>query len=246
MMLLAAILVFSACSSDDETDKVTLSKTNYVMYHDDRNAIEGTNVENTTWSSDNEYVATIENNTIVGQYVGKTVVKSANKKQSFSVEVKPKYHTYEEPCLDWGATKSDIIAKYGSPLAETEDVIGYKTSNPNAPLMMFTFKNGKLSASAVTCKISVAYQLTDFLMERYLPIDVDASNYSATLVHCVGKKDNHQIDYIVGMQYNSSMGGINVIYIPNDSKTRTAEKITADFLSNLLKDYQEKIDAIKL
>lgn len=48
------------------------------------------------------------------------------------------------------------------------------------------------------------------------------------------------------MQYNSSMGGINVIYIPNDSKTRTAEKITADFLSNLLKDYQEKIDAIKL
>ena len=108
--------------------------------------------------------------------------------------MKPRYNTYEEPYLEWGASKSAIKAKYGTPKSEDTNSLLYQTSNPNAPIMLYVFENGKMATCGVVCKISTAYQLGDFLVERYVPVKVDVDNYSATLLHCYGKISDTKID----------------------------------------------------
>lgn len=226
MLLLATMFTFTACSSDDddETDSTKLSKTAYTMYAEGTQNIEGTNVSNIVWDSDNEFVATVKNNVITGQYVGKTTVKSTTKNLLFTVEVMPKYRTYEEPCLEWGISKASIKAKYGTPTKETSDGLIYQTSNTDVPYMTFVFENDKLYVSGVICKTSIASQLAEFLTERYVPTKVDMSNYTAAFAHCYGKISDPQIDYVVGMQYGSSVGGLVVAYSPF-SGSRSSNKM---------------------
>lgn len=225
MLLLATLLTFTACSGD-EPDNTKLSQTSYMMYHGDKQSVNGSNCSDIVWSSENEFVATVRNNVITGQYVGKTTVNSTTKNLTFSVEVRPKYNTYEEPYLDWGASKSAIKAKYGTPKSEDTNSLLYQTSNSNAPIMLYVFENGEMSTCGVVCKVSTAYELGDFLVERYVPVKVDVDNYSATLLHCYGKISDPQVDYGVAMQYNSSIGGILVAYTHvNSSKSRSGDNI---------------------
>lgn len=56
MLLLATVLMFTACGGDDEPDNIKLSKTTYSMYHEDTQTIEGTNLADIVWESDNEFV----------------------------------------------------------------------------------------------------------------------------------------------------------------------------------------------
>lgn len=95
MLLFATIFTFTSCGGDDdEPDNTKLSKTSYSLYHEENQEIEGTNVSGLVWDSENEFVATVKNGVITGQFVGKTMVKSS-KNLSFTAEVKPRYHTYE-------------------------------------------------------------------------------------------------------------------------------------------------------
>lgn len=241
MLLLATMVVFTACGGDDdEPDNTNLSKTTYSMYHEDTQTIEGTNLTDIVWEPENEFVAVVENGAITGQYVGKTIVKSSTKNLMFTVEVKPRYHTYEEPLLDWNATMTSIKSKYGTPESENATSLLYKTSNANVPYMLYVFKNGKLYTCGVVSKITIASQLVDFLLERYIPIQVDVNNYQATLIHCYGSLSDPQTDYGIAMQYNSSMGGILVAYTSIDnSKSRSADVIdyseVFESLENVLK-----------
>lgn len=224
MLLFATLLTFMSCG--DEPDNTKLSKTDYSMFHGDTQVIEGVNLTDIVWDSENEFVATVGKNAISGQYVGKTTVRSVAKKLAFTVEVKPVYNIYEEPCLRWGASRAYIKAKYGTPQSEDFNSVIYKTANPNAPIMIFMFENDMLSSSGVVCKVSAASQLADFLLERYVPVEVDINNYTATLLHCHGKISNPQIDYGVGMQFNTSIGGIVVAYVnPDNAKARSVGAI---------------------
>jgi len=46
---------------------------------------------------------------------------------------------------------------------------------------------------------------------------VNTSTYTATFAHCYGRKDNPQVDYAGKMAYQSSIGGILVVYASNSS-----------------------------
>lgn len=226
MLLLATLFTFTSCGGDDEPDNTKLSQTSYTLYHEDTQEIKGSNLTGIEWNSENEFVATVKNGVITAQYVGETTVKSVNDNLEFSVEVKPKYNTYEEPYLDWGASKATIKAKYGTPAGEDTNSLLYQTSNSNAPIMLYLFENGKMSTCGVVCKVSTAYELGDFLVERYVPVKVDVDDYSATLLHCYGKRSDPQVDYGVAMQYSSSIGGILVAYSHVDNtKSGGAENI---------------------
>lgn len=236
MLLLATIFTFTSCGGDDEEpDNTKLSKTSYALYHEETQGIEGTNISDLAWNSENEFVATVKSGVITGRYVGKTVVETT-KNLSFTVEVKPRYHTYEEPSLEWGASKATIKAKYGTPYSENATGLIYKTTNSNAPMMTFIFENNKMSNCGVVCKISIASQLADFLLERYVPVKVDTNNYSATLLHCYGKINDPQIDFGVAMQYSSSIGGILVAYTPTttSSKSRGSDDVDFDRVFNVM------------
>lgn len=229
MLLLATLLTFTACSGD-EPDNTKLSQTSYVMYHGDKQSINGSNCSDIVWNSENEFVATVKNNVITGQYVGKTTVKSATKNMIFSVEVKPRHFLFEEPCLDFGASKAEIKSKRGTPTKEDATGLIYETGNANVPIELYAFQNGELYTCGVVCKLSAGNTLVDFLTERYLTIKVDMDNYSANFMHCYGTFKDPKWDYALGMQYSSSMGGLLVAYMEGDDKnTRSRSEI--DFCS---------------
>ncbi len=226
MLLLATILTFTACSDDDEPDDAKLSTNSYTLYHDSAQLIEGTGIDDLTWDSENEFVATVEDGMVKGMFVGETIVRSTTKNLSFTAEVKPMYYTYEEPCLDFGASKASIKAKRGTPDSEDATSLMYETNNPNAPIELYVFQNGGLYTCGVACKVSIANELADFLLERYLPVKVDKDNYSATFTHCYGKISDPKIDYGVAMQYSSSLGGLLVAYTGvNGSKSKSRSTV---------------------
>lgn len=230
MLLLATMPMYTACGGDDdEPDNTKLSQTSYTMYSEDTQDIKGSNLSDIVWSSENEFVATVKNNVITGQLVGKTTVKSATKNMTFSVEVKPRYNTYEEPYLYWGASKSAIKAKYGTPISEDANSLVYQTSNPDAPMMIYMFENGKMSSAGVVCEVSIADELGDFLVERYVPVDVDNDSNLVTLLHCYGKMSDPQTDYAVVMGYSSEIRGIVIAYSQFErSKSRNANNIVLE------------------
>lgn len=213
LMVVATSVALVGCSKDDGgADAGRLTKSSYVMYQDDTCDIEGENISKVEWDSENEFVATVENGIITGQFVGETTVKSGAGNLSFSVVVKPQYHIYDEPYMEWGASKAAVRAKLGAPYSEDTGNLVYRTTNSNAPLVIYLFENDRLVSCGVACSKSTAYTLSYFLVERYVPVRVDVDNYSATLLHCYGKKSDPQVDYGVMMAYNSKVGAILVVY----------------------------------
>ena len=212
MLLFATMLLLLTGCSKDEPDKSKLSQQLYSMYPEETQDIQGTNLSDVIWDSNNEFATTVQNNVITGRYVGNAIVRSTTGNLVFSVNVSPKYHTYTEPSLEWGASKSEIRKIYGAPDSEKDNALFYKTTNTDAPIMIFMFKNDGMYTCGVLCKYSSASQLGNFLAERYVPVDVDYSNYTATMLHCYGKISEPQVDYGVAMQVSSSVGGILVAY----------------------------------
>ena len=220
VLLLALIAAMPVVSCTNEV-KATLSKTHYTLYHSTTEKIQGTDVENIDWQSNNEFVATISNDVIEGQHVGNTRVESPKGGLVFSVEVKPRYSLYDEPDMDWGASKATIMSRHGKPYISTDDVLFYESGNQNVPLYGYLFKNDELYSSAVFAKVSAISNLIDFLTERYITIKVDESTYTAYFTHCSGKIKDPKIDYAVGMSYSSSIGAIQVLYINTENNTKS-------------------------
>lgn len=232
MLLSAALITFSSCGDDEKKDLNVpkLTKTSYTMHQADVQAIKGTNIEDLAWESDNEFVATVENSSITGMYVGKTNVKSLTNNLTFTVEVEPKYNIYEEPLIDWNATKVTIKAKYGAPDYETDESLLYQTSNSNAPMMLFLFQDGKIFSYSVVCVPYVASQVVDFLSERYLLLKDDTVNKSLYFAHCYGKIKNPKADYGVVMQYNADVQRYMVMYL-NVQSDESRSVYEADYAS---------------
>ena len=112
----------------------------------------------------------------------------------------------------------------------------FKTNNSKAPYYIFLFDEKGMSASGVVVELSAGMELVDFLIERYLPVDVDTSRYSATFVHAYGKISNPQTDYGAYMRA-ASTGDILVAYTAIGTKTRTSEQTvhhTLEIMDNLL------------
>lgn len=239
MLLLAATAtLLPSCSDDkDKPDNATLSKTSYTMHQAEKQSIEGNNISDIAWDSENEFVATVKDGVITGTFVGKTNVKSSTGNLTFSVEVTPKYNLYEEPCMDWGISKDELTSKQGTPYSETEDILFYTTSSNDVPVTFYMFKNNKLYCSGALGKASVAESLLQFLGERYVPIEIDSDDLSATFAHCYGKISDPHFDYGVAMQYKSEISGFFIVYLPNnDSATRSLESFDNSEMIKVVKE----------
>lgn len=219
-LLLAFVAAMSVTScTDDEKSKVTLSKTSYTLYHSETAQIQGTNIDACDWWSSNDFVATISDGVIKGQYVGSTWGNSSQG-HSFTVDVKPKYNLYTEPYMKWGASQATIKSYCGTPASSTSDGLIYESGNSNVPLYVYMFDNTGMYCCGVLVKVSAASTLADFLTERYLTYSVDMSTYTAYFAHCSGKKDSPNVDYAVSMTYSASLGGILVVYVNGNSSSK--------------------------
>ena len=221
VLLLAFVAAMSVTScTDDEKSKATLSKTSYTLYHSETAQIQGTNIDACDWWSSNDFVATISDGVIKGQYVGYTEVKATEQGLSFGVVVNPKYRLYIEPNMDWGASQAIIKSQWGEPVSSSNEGLIFQSGNPDVPYYVYMFNNTGMYCCGVVVKASAASTLADFLTERYLTYSVDMSTYTAYFAHCSGKKDNPDVDYAVSMRYSASLGGILVVYVNGNSSSK--------------------------
>ncbi len=222
LFLLAVVAIGFISCSKNEND--ALSKRYYTLYHSQKENIQCENASIYDWVSNNEFVATISNGVIEGQFVGETGVKEPAHGLSFFVQVKPKYNLYDEPDLNWGASIETIRNRYGTPYSSDSELLVYKSSNSNVLDYMYMFNNNKLMCSCVIVPLSAASALGDFLAERYVLIGGNVDKYEAYLCHCYGKISDPKYDYAVAFKVNT--GGILVAYISKSAFTGTRVDIT--------------------
>lgn len=217
MLLCTVAIGFVSCQSENQD--LNLTKTNYTLYSDATTKIEGSDLSNTVWDSDNEFVAVAEGDVLTSKLVGSTTIKSGN--SNIFVTVKPRYTLYKEPEMLWGCTKKQIIAKCGTPTSTSGDTVIYETGNYAAPYELYLFENDRLTSCGVLVQLSYSSNLIDFIGERYVIIAVEGA--TATFVHCYGKISDPKFDYGGQLAYQSSLGGLLVGYVANSSNSSSSE-----------------------
>lgn len=232
MLLLATTLCFYSCSEDDDSKKIVLSQTSYSMYPDASAKIKGSGLSNIIWDSNNEFVAKAEDDMIYSNKVGSATLYCNEHK--ISVTVKPKYSLYTEPDMTWGCSKNYIISKYGKPYYDGGNTILYQTNNSKVPTISYMFDDRGMYACGVQVEWQAAYELLDFLDERYVFYSVDTSAYTANFAHCYGKIDNPQIDYAGQFAYQSSLGSILLVYAGNTTTRGVIDDSIFESMSNAI------------
>lgn len=172
----ACAMLFTSC----ENSKMKISPSHITLQFEDEVGL--TVIDNhsdVSWSTDNEFVASVDNNGIVtAEHVGTTTITAKDGKDEAycSVSVTPEYYTYNEPIMDWGCSKQTIISKKGTPDNNQSDVIAYIQSESKAIVEMYKFEYGKLVMSYVVLPLNFANtDVANFLIERYLPVTMTDS-----------------------------------------------------------------------
>ena len=214
LMSIAVIvsLMLSSCKKDDDETPLTISQSSLSMVHGDTITI--TANQKSTFSSSDPFVATVsDNGKIEAKHVGQTIVTATSGGQSkeCTVTVNPSYNLYKEPILDFNLTKNDIKAQETRPLEEDRDTALIYTDKKTY-LMRYSFDPQTSKLKSVTYGIpNISYAqssvLTDFLIERYQPIDLketecffinsDNPNTASMIVSMTLSVNRLQIDAVV-------------------------------------------------
>lgn len=215
LMLLCAVvgLSFTSCSDDNNGErKLSQTELSLIAGQSAKLIYDG----NCTWSSDEPLIAEVDNSgNVIANRVGETTIWAND--ESCKVKVTPQYNTYMEPYMEWGASESEVtnfMNGYQN-LGKNGNALGFADLD-NEIVYMYTFENNSLSSSAIGASfISKGEEITHFLLERYVPIDVDESSYLAIMIS-IDKKIG------VAVSFNASSGLMMVLYMPiNDNSTNT-------------------------
>jgi hypothetical protein len=241
ILALALPMVFVGCSKEEQ-DLIWLNSSQKTLYHEDEFQIEATSNSKITYSSENEYHAKVsETGLVTAQFVGETNILLSNSEDSrtFKVTVQPKINLYPEPDVKLGDTKSSIIAKFGSPDSETENVIAYTDYSSAAPILMFSFDaSNKMTGYSIMVNSLYSSVMSDFFLERYLIV----TERDGTFLFINGISLNTATMAISLSLYNTSYW--QVIYMPNTEKTSSASlnssksSVNTDEFDEILKQLQ--------
>lgn len=203
ILSLLAVVFLTSCGNDNEPSKfsdVTLVAGSTKTLKD------GANFK---WTSENDYIATLENGTIEAKRVGS--VKMACSEGSFKVTVTPQYNYYSEPYIQFGASKSDVKgAMKGSELVkETEDMLLY-AGTEYTTYVCYSFKDSKLNSSSIYTQSKYVQECANWAKERYV-IMAAGDNYIGlatvdmkTLIVLMPTKLNNKYYYLMMYSANTS------------------------------------------
>lgn len=171
-------LSFVQCTKDNESSKsIELTTLVATLNFGDNFQIAANSKHPLTYTSDNEYHAAVSSSGLVtARFVGETSIsiKSEFDFKKVKVTVKPEYVLYPDPLLEFGKSRSSIIAKLGTPGSETADAIAYTKVSNAADIVMYTFdKNNNLEGVGVMVKTSYSSDLGGYLVERFFPVSIE-------------------------------------------------------------------------
>ena len=215
-----------ACGSDDDDDKgPSLDKTNISLYVDEAATLTYSG-GNCVWSSDNELIASVKDGIITAKHVGTTKIHAND--LTCEVTVKPKYTSFFEPCIQWGASQS-VVKNFMSSytLRSSSDTQLVYNSSGRVTGYMYSFENAALKSSAFGTGLSHSSSLTDFLLERYVVLQVDEEDY---MVYMCSVDENT----IIGMSITTS--GIIVVYLPRTGNSTRSYLQTENMLNLTIRE----------
>lgn len=102
VLICLPLATFTSCGDDNQSMNLTL---NAGETHDIGNGSD--------WKSANPFVASVSGSTIEANCVGNTTVSSGS--SNIKVTVKATHFDFNDPCLQWGASKSSVksyMSKY--------------------------------------------------------------------------------------------------------------------------------------
>lgn len=210
-MTLIMGLTLSACGGDDEPEVKFDDKS--ISYGQSYTIPNGSNV---VWTSSNELVASVTGNTVTAKRVGEAIISSD--KGSFKITVTPTSYVFTEPCLQWGTNKNNVKTYMNSVSSvslkdDNSTTLSY-TGTGKVVLYNYSFENNGLKSSGVGLNGDYvdAEAMSTFMIERYIPVKIDESDYSFYFISPDEKTG-------VLMQLTASGRTILyvVVYVPLDS-----------------------------
>ena len=232
-LLFIAIAIFMTCNiviscGDDEEDdsiQITSSK-NLSMNSGETSQIQCTQ-KSVTYESEDDFVATVSaSGEIKASHVGSTDIK-VNGSKMIKVAVVPKYKNFDEPILDFGISMSKLKSlEKNKPIKENDEGLSYDGTGDETG-RIYLFKNGKLYSSI----------LADFLLERYLVIDVDKSKQTSTFVNGLTTET-----ITMGINVSTENYQFLVVYFPTaDNATRSiSQRDKEEAIARIKKILEEK------
>lgn len=220
MILFALVvfpLVFNSCTKEEDEliTTLTLEKT---LYFGDEYQIEATSSKPITYSSEDKYHASVSTSGLVtARFVGETNIVMTNGKDTKKIRIliKAVSNLYPNPNLEFGITKSALIAKLGTPTTVGTSGISYSNFSSAAPIVMYVFdENNKLESSSVLVNTLYSSSLGTYLAERYYPVDVENLIFANAIEYS-------KITMLVGADlYNTTYW--LVLYMPYTSTTASS------------------------
>lgn len=163
---------FVSCSDDDDDDSSFKLPPESVSFNQgDNQQMAADDGRALTWSVDDEFVATIDDDGLLtGCHVGETnivAVDSKGGKACAKVVVEPKYNLYTEPCIQWGDTKEQVKGLDKRELLDEDDNTILLKADGSADYVLYTFEDGGLKAVSILIGTSYTKASVNFLFERY-------------------------------------------------------------------------------
>lgn len=181
-VLLAAVFAlvgvsFFSCSSSNDDEPFTMNERAITIQKGDKYTV--THTGKASWSSDDDFVASVNNGEVTANHVGETAIYaiSGGTKSQCDVTVRGSYNYFREPLCRLNATPEDVM-RYETRSLDTKKsdktmLIYYPAMNEDVDVIAYTFKNGKLESAFVAMTMngnaSQALQMmNNFMSERYI------------------------------------------------------------------------------
>jgi len=166
--MLALTMIFSSCEDDDK-DKIQVKQTNLVMNFGDKIQIEAISPTRIYYISLEEFHAEVDKTGVItAGRIGQTEVVLINDKgdKRINVTVEPVHHLYDDPILEFGISREEIIKKLGKPDDEDNLFLFYETPNDGV-LIAYYIENNKLRNVLVGVASGLMETFLGHLAERY-------------------------------------------------------------------------------
>lgn len=226
ILLLLCVMTMSSCK-----DEIKLKESSKTLYRGEVYEIELTSKSPISYSVLDDFIVgrpmvsiSIDSGkkhsrTVQAKHVGSTQVIFTNDEDTkvFYVTVAPRYHTYAEPQIAFGDTKSQVIAALGTPDVDLSSGIGYANYSNNCQLII-TFENDMVANYTVVVPALHASELTDFLIERYELLGVSDGisifynhDKSVAIAKQVNDDGNEMVTYLPFPQTKSLAGILDIL-----------------------------------
>lgn len=175
-ILLLSLLFFSCGKEDFFYEEISTNVKNKTLSFGEEFIIKSTSSLPLTYTSENDYHATVINvdkwnNAVVkAGFIGETTIIISNSETSKKVNlnISPQVTLYPTPPFQYfGHTKEELKNELGEPNEETENSLKYNDYSENATYINYIFNNNSLKDIVVKVRNTFPFPLNIHLRERY-------------------------------------------------------------------------------